>query len=246
MVRMAAKAKTPTLAIGSDMKSEGRNPKPERRPKSEIRRRVSARSVRVSDFGLLSGFGFRPSDFSRSAFTLIELMVVIVLIGILTAMIIPEMKGTYEDALLRATSRELVDVFSLASSRAASLNKIHRIRLNQRTGHYVVEQRLRAGPLGDEYARVEDMQGSEGDLDTRISLSFRRPGEYAPAQDEAAPPEPPGAEPDQGMLERAITFYPDGTAEGGDILLRDRQGFQLVLHLNQVTARVHLIELARE
>ena len=40
------------------------------------------------------------------AFTLIELMVVIVIIGIMTAMMIPEMKGTFQDALLRSTSRE--------------------------------------------------------------------------------------------------------------------------------------------
>src|ERR1022692_2607980 len=36
---------------------------------------------------------------STSGFTLIELMVVIVLIAVMTAMIIPEMKGTFEDAL---------------------------------------------------------------------------------------------------------------------------------------------------
>src|SRR6185503_4211867 len=50
----------------------------------------------------------------RPGFSLIELMVVIVLIGIMAAMIVPEMKGTYEEALLRATSRRLVDVFHLA------------------------------------------------------------------------------------------------------------------------------------
>jgi prepilin-type N-terminal cleavage/methylation domain-containing protein len=49
----------------------------------------------------------RNSSATQRAFTLIELMVVIVLIGIMTAMIIPEMKGTFEEALLRSTAREL-------------------------------------------------------------------------------------------------------------------------------------------
>src|SRR5690349_11843034 len=49
----------------------------------------------------------------RNAFTLMELMVVVVLIGILSAVIIPEMRGTYEEAVLRSTSRELVNAFNI-------------------------------------------------------------------------------------------------------------------------------------
>jgi len=66
----------------------------------------------------------------RSGFTLIEMMVVLVLIGILSAMILPEMKGTYGDALLRSSARDLVNVFSIASSRAVSLNQLHVVRIN--------------------------------------------------------------------------------------------------------------------
>ena len=58
----------------------------------------------------------RPAGTLRLGFTLIELMVVIVLVGIMAAAIIPEMKGTYEDALLRSATRELVGVCSIAAS----------------------------------------------------------------------------------------------------------------------------------
>ncbi len=64
------------------MKSEARIPKAERNPKAEIRRppspanlRISSSEephaplVRASDFGLLSDFGFRTSDFGRGAIT---------------------------------------------------------------------------------------------------------------------------------------------------------------------------------
>ena len=61
-------------------------------------------------------------------FTLVELMVVIVIIGIMSAMIIPEMTGSYQDALLRATSRRLIDVCGLASSRAITLHQPQRVR----------------------------------------------------------------------------------------------------------------------
>ena len=43
-----------------------------------------------------------------------------------------------------------------------------------------------------------------------------------------------------------ISFYPDGTADAGDILLRDREGFRLLLQINPVTARVHVVEMERE
>jgi len=40
----------------------------------------------------------------------------------------------------------------------------------------------------------------------------------------------------------AITFYPDGTADGTEILLQDRAGFKLVLQVNPVTGRVEIVE----
>jgi hypothetical protein len=44
----------------------------------------------------------------------------------------------------------------------------------------------------------------------------------------------------------AIAFYPDGTADSGDIILRDQEGFRLGLRINPITARVHLVEMERE
>lgn len=170
-------------------------------------------------------------------------MVVVVLIGVLSAVIIPEMKGTFEDVLLRSTSRELVDVFSMASSRAISLNQLHRVRLDPHTGRYVMEKRVRENPDGDEFAPVKDVPGSEGVLDTRIAIQVGRPGELSPAPQDA-----PAAEEDlapQPPIE-AIAFYPDGTADATELQLRDRQGFRLALRINPITAHVQIVEMERE
>ena len=106
----------------------------------------------------------------KRAFTLIELVIVIVLIGIAAALIIPEMKGGYQDALLRSTSRELVNVFSIASSRAVSLNQLHRVRIEAGTGRYVIEKRTRETVQGDEYKPLNDVSEAEGTFDKRISV----------------------------------------------------------------------------
>ena len=50
----------------------------------------------------------------------------------MTAVLIPEMRGSYEDALLRSTGRELINVCHLTYSRAVSLNQVHRLQLDER------------------------------------------------------------------------------------------------------------------
>ena len=188
----------------------------------------------------------RPTD-ARSAFTLIELMVVMVLIGIMTAIILPEMKGTYEDALLRSTSRELISVCSLASSHAVSVNQAHRLRLDQKTGHYSIVKRASERGAEGRLVPVREVIGGEGMLDTRITVEIHKSGDEAteatPEQETATGPE---RKLQAGRADDGITFYPDGTADASEIVLRDREGFRLALRINPVTARVRIIELARE
>jgi Tfp pilus assembly protein FimT len=168
-------------------------------------------------------------------------MVVIALIGILSAMIIPEMRGTLEEALLRATSRQLVNVCNLAYSRAVSKQQMYRITLDPSTGKFMLEKRQSRTVDGKNFVPAEDVSGSQGTLDTRISVRFS-PSEV---QDNGSPETmiPTGSD-EGGRI--AIGFYPDGTADAGEIQLRDRQGFGLLLRISPVTSRVRVSELPRE
>jgi type II secretion system protein H len=172
------------------------------------------------------------------AFTLMEIMVVVVLISILTAMIIPEMKGTFEDTLLRSTGRELVNVIELASSRAVSLNQTLRVKIDPTTGRYETERQQHEGSAED-FVPLDGVTGSQGKLDKRISVQiFDLPEDPAEA---SATPEAPAPN-----LESQLTFYPDGTADGSVIMLKDRAGFQLELRLSAVTSRITILEPARQ
>jgi type II secretion system protein H len=174
----------------------------------------------------------------RSAFTLIELVIVIVIIGIAAAVIVPEMKGGYQDALLRSTSRELVNVFSIASSRAVSLNQLHRVRIEAGTGRYVIERRTRETVQGDEYKALDDVSEAEGTLDKRISVRVH-------TLDDS--PAAPASETSQTRADiDSISFYSDGTADSAELLLRDKQGYRMALRINPITAHVKIMELGRE
>ena len=178
------------------------------------------------------------------AFTLVELMVVLVLIGILTAMIIPEMKGTLEDELLRSSSRQLIDVFNIAYSRAVSLNQLHQVRFDLGTGRYQVERRVRHQGE-DESVPLRDVPGCEGQIDSRITIDVRQAAMVGESQTpESTSEAKPQTEP--GSPTETLAFFPDGTADAGEIVLQDRSGVRLGLRLNPITARVQVVELGRE
>ena len=176
---------------------------------------------------------------ARRGFTLVEMLVVIAIISIMSVAIIAEMRGTFQDALLRSTSRELAGAFNVASSRAISVNRPYRIRLDSMAHRYFLERSARGG---SDFHPARDIPGSSGTLDARITISVLEPGADSPddaGQEPAGESGKPGGLPSIGRAE-AVTFYPDGTADARRIELADRDGFRLALRVNPITSRVQI------
>jgi type II secretion system protein H len=163
----------------------------------------------------------------RRAFTLVELMVVITIIAVIAAVMAIEMRGTYEDALLRTNARKLVDVCDAASNRAIAIRQAQVLRINAASGKFIVEPKSKG-------AEGSDAEVMEGELDTRISLAIHEP---ARGEEEAEPIEP-------AVATDTVTFYPDGSADAREFLFRDRAGVELMLRINPTTSRVRVIEMA--
>jgi prepilin-type N-terminal cleavage/methylation domain-containing protein len=172
-------------------------------------------------------------------FTLVELLVVVAIISIMSVAIVAEMRGTFQDALLRSTSRELASAFSAASSRSISLNRPHRIRLDRAAHRYFLERGRRGG---SDFFPVPDVPGGSGKLDARIAIRIRQPGVDSPDDAGGEPSGDSGSPADSTApgLEDAIAFYPDGTADSRQIELADRDGFRLALRINPITSRVQI------
>lgn len=165
----------------------------------------------------------RPAN---SGFTLVELMVVITVIGIVTAVMVAEMGGTFEDALLRSNARKIIDVCDAASNRAISVRQTQALRIDPTSGKFEVRPRL----TDEDRSEDSEPPTAEGELDSRIALLIRE------AKLEESEDEEPSAQTD------AIQFYPDGTADAREFVFRDREGVELLLRINPVTSRVRIVE----
>ncbi len=180
------------------------------------------------------------------AFTLVELMVVCVIIGIMSAVVVAEMRGSFEDVLLRSSGRKLINGFSLAYSRAVSFNHTYRVRLDRAGSRFVVEEEVREGSKGMVFHPVRDLAGGDGALDARVSVHLRK-GDGENRSDGATEGRGRGGEEPGSPAEgESVSFYADGTAEAAEVVLRDREGFRLALRVNPVTGRVRISELDRE
>jgi Tfp pilus assembly protein FimT len=189
-----------------------------------------------------------PNQKRLNAFTLIELVVVCALVVILAAVILPEMRGSFQGSLLRATGRKLLDCFDLAYSQAVSQDQTDRVRLDVQNGKYAVEKRVETQGQGQEdFEPVKDVPDAQGDLDSRISYEVRDASEDSTnAAAESPPAESTTRDTANSPPDNVITFFPDGTADNREVILRDQEGFGLALRLNPITARVKIIELPRQ
>lgn len=183
----------------------------------------------------------RHHPVGKAGFTLAELLVVIVMIGIMTAVILPGMKGTFEGELLNTTTRQLISALRTASNQSITLNLPHRVRFDSARTKFMVERRAKLDESETGFIPAP-IKGAKGEMDSRIRIEITEP-ELELDEGEEPPPED---EDKQDVDHDYIQFNADGTAERREIQLRDRAGFGVALRINPITSRIKVVELERE
>jgi type II secretion system protein H len=150
----------------------------------------------------------------RSAFTLIELVVVLVIIAVTTALVMPALWKSVGKAELRSSARSLAAQLQLAHSRAAVRSESQFVSLNVERG----ESRL--------FARTaEEESEEEGEL-----LRFPPDVKFRSVEILEVPdlteqnPEGLIEEAEEDMEEYKLEFPPHGIADGVRVVLEDSRG----------------------
>jgi type II secretion system protein H len=186
---------------------------------SEFGMRSAKESV-ASDVGLPiphSAFAIPHSK----GFTLIELMVVIVVLGIMMTLIIPQL-GNIGDANLKRSARHLTGMIRFLRDDAQARRGVYRLRFDIQGNRYWAEV-LTKNPDGTgEFKRLQVAMASEGSLAGRTSFKDVQAGSH---------PDDP-----------YILFTPNGWVEPAFIHLRNSDDKPFTLIVNPLTGNTDLHE----
>ena len=175
-------------------------------------------------------------------FTLVEMMIVLVIASLMTLLILPEMRGTYEEALLRSNARKISNAFRSAYSAAVITHQQHRVRIDPSDAHLTVE--ARTNDPENPYIPLKKFERDMSQLHPSIAIRYHEPPP-APGTDGVPIDNSNQSNKLQQGPPGVFLFNPDGTCEGQDIELRDRDGVGLLIRLNAVTSRVRFKPLEK-
>lgn len=141
----------------------------------------------------LGGFSGSPA---RRAFTLIELILVLALLAIMTALVLPRMAGFIHGRSLDSEARRLYALMHAAQSRAVSEGTPVMLWVDEKAGTYGEEAET-SGPNGGPNG---DPKAEELTVDPTLQISVQSTGTATPVTFKNLP---------------AIRFLPDGTIDEG-------------------------------
>ncbi len=180
--------------------------------------------VRNSECGIKCAERFRTSCFAldtshSKGFTLIELTIIIVILGVMLSLIIPRL-GEIGEANLKRSARHLTGMIRFLRDESQATKAVYRLRFDVQAGRYWAEVMTVTSDKTVEFMKYSSAMGSEGSLSGQTTFRDVKV---------AGHPDDP-----------YIQFTPDGWVENALIHLRDGDEKDFTLIVNPLMGSTEL------
>jgi len=182
---------------------------------------------------------------SPAAFTLLELMVVIILIGIVTGLVVPSLHGSTGTVRLEAAARQMSDLMDYCYQSAVTSGRTHVLLIDAGGRKLRIAAESDGGSIeGNEKPQAEEEHAS-GQW-ASVAFPFAEAGRLPEG---VALTEISAAEEDllaQGEEGIRILFFPEGTTEFATLVLSDAGGDRREVYLNGLSGATRIVRPSRE
>lgn len=158
------------------------------------------------------------SSVYRQGFTLIELTVVVILIGVIFVVVFPHLTGLFSGRKLLGFCREMAGTLDYARSRAVIDGRIYTAHISRDRREYWITSE---DETGDYYGRAEERpEPKKRKIPDEISVKQLKLGKRIVER-----------------FEPVIRFYPRGNSNGAEIILETDRGDKATIKVKPYTGR---------
>lgn len=154
----------------------------------------------------------------RNGFTLIEILLVVIVLGVIAGLTLPNMRGAYNDVILKTSVNDLAFLMRYAQSRAVSKASEVRLEFNSDNDRYWLTERSEEEGLSV-FNRITGRHAKDYNIPFNVIVQNSQP---------------------------TVTFYPDGKIEKFDMNVCRQTDLKtdkcFVLSSNQQRGAVHVFE----
>ncbi len=172
----------------------------------------------------------KQNDKRRNAFTLLELLVVLVIISLISALVAPRIGGSLTNLELKTGAKRIAAALRYARSKAVSEKKTYAAYFDFDHNRLTISRE-------EQPANISLFDDSAGDSESKEKAT-----EVYDLPNEVSIQATPDAEKNQSPSPYQIQFYPNGSSSGGSVLVANERGNSWTVDVDFITGTTSLSE----